>query len=567
MVLAACAQLPDKSPALAEPAKPVKPAKPLEVAKTPDLPKIDLSSQILYEFLLAEVAGQRGNLGLASDAYLDLAKITRDPRLAKRATEVGLYSRRLPQAFEAAKLWNELEPDADTPRQTVVALLVSAGKLEQARPLLVQMIANDAGSRMQVFLYLGNLLAKHTDKVASLAFIKDLAQPYPAVPEAHFAIAQVAGSAEQMDAALAEVREAARLSPDWEAAALFQGQLLQHVSSTQAIEFYKTYLKRNANAREVRLAYARLLVSEKNYIVAREEFKQLLQAFPDQADVVFAVGLLSLQLDEYDAAEAYLKQALTLQYKDENLVYLYLGQLNEERKKFDEAGRWYASVGASEQYLPAQMRIAGLLAKQGKLDDARKYLQQVTVQNNQQRVQLVQAEAQLLREVKKYQTAYEVLTQALEKLPNFPDLLYDRAMVAEKISKLDIVEQDLRKLIQLKPDYAHAYNALGYTLADRTSRFEEAQALLEKALKLSPEDPFIMDSMGWLLHRMGQQEKAVEQLKRAYGIRPDPEIAAHLGEVLWTQGKRDEAKKLWQGALTGSPQNEVLLDVLKKFSQ
>lgn len=564
MVLAACAQLPDKPPVLAEPAKPVKP---VAVAKTPDLPKVDLSSQILYEFLLAEVAGQRGNLGLASDAYLDLAKITRDPRLAKRATEVGLYSRRLPQAFEAAKLWSELEPDVDTPRQTVVALLISAGKLEQARPLLVQMIANDAGSRMQVFLYLGNLLSKHADKAAALVFIKDLAQPYPAVPEAHFAVAQVAGSAEQIDVALAEVSEAARLSPDWEAAALFQGQLLQHVSSSRAIEFYKTYLKRNDGAREVRLAYARLLVAEKKYSVAREEFKQLLQTFPDQADVVFAVGLLSLQLDEYDAAEVYFKQALVLKYKEENVVYLYLGQLNEELKKFDEAARWYASVGASEQYLPAQMRLAGLLAKQGKLEEARKYLQQVTVQNNQQRVQLVQAEAQLLREVKKYQTAYDVLTQALERLPNYPDLLYDRAMVAEKISKLDIVEQDLRKLIQLKPDYAHAYNALGYTLADRTSRFEEAQTLLEKALKLSPEDPFIMDSMGWLLHRMGQQGKAVEQLKRAYGIRPDPEIAAHLGEVLWVQGKREEAKKLWQGALTGSPQNEVLLEVLKKFSQ
>jgi len=155
----------------------------------------------------------------------------------------------------------------------------------------------------------------------------------------------------------------------------------------------------------------------------------------------------------------------------------------------------------------------------------------------------------------------------LEKLPNYPDLLYDRAMVAEKISRLDILEQDLRKLIQIKPDYAHAYNALGYTLADRTNRFDEAQKLLEKALKLSPEDPFIMDSMGWLQHRMGQQEKAAEYLHRAYGIRPDPEIAAHLGEVLWTQGKRDEAKKLWQSALKASPQNEQLLDVLKKFSQ
>ena len=561
LALSACAQVPGKASAIAEQSQPV------VSEKEPNLPKIDLTSQLLYEFLIAEVAGQRGNLGLATEAYLDLAKTTRDPRFAKRATEVGLYSRRLPQAFEAAKLWRDLEPEADTPRQTVIALLVSAGKLEEARPLLEQMLVDDKTGRGQGFLYLSSLLSKHANKPEALDFLEKLARPYPEVPEAHFAIAQLAFSAEKLELALEEIRAAAKLRPDWEAAALFQGQLLQHASPALANDFYKSYLSRYANAREVRLAYARSLVNDKNYAAAREEFRNLLQAFPDNAEVAFAVGLLSLQLDDYGAAEDYFKQALTLKYKDENTVRLYLGQLNEERQRLEDATRWYASVGVGEQFLTAQLRVAGILAKQGKLDEARKYLQQVTVHNNQQRVLLIQAEAQLLRDAKSYQAAYDLLTQGLEKLPNYPDLLYDRAMVAEKIGRLDILEQDLRKLIQLKPDYAHAYNALGYTLAERTTRFDEAKTLLEKALKLSPEDPFIMDSMGWLQHRMGQQEKAVEYLQRAYGIRPDPEIAAHLGEVLWVQGKREEAKKLWQSALKASPQNEQLLDVLKKFSQ
>ena len=561
LVLAACAQVPVKTPVADQELKPA------VAEKSPDLPNIDLNAELLYEFLLAEVAGQRGDLRLATEAYLDLAKTTRDPRVAKRATEVALFSRLPQQALESAKLWMDLEPDAAQPRQAVVALLVSTGRLEEARPHLERLIAADEANRGQGFLHLNSLLSKQADKKAVLDLTKDLAKPYPQISEAHFAVAQAAWAAGRQDVALSEIREAAKLRPDWEFAALFQGQLLQHASSAQALEFYKGYLREYPKAKEVRLAYARFLVNDKQYVVAREEFRQLLKEFPDNAEVTLAVGLLSLQLDDYDLAETYFKQALDLKYKDENAVFQYMGQLNEERKRYDEAILWYGRVGAGEPFLSAQIRIAGVLAKQGKMDDARKHLQQVPVLNNQQRVQLIQAEAQLLRDAKSYREAFDVLSHGLEKLPNYPDLLYDRAMVAEKIDRLDMVEQDLRKLIQLKPDYAHAYNALGYTLADRTNRFEEAVKLIEKALKLSPDDPFIMDSMGWVQYRMGQHEKAVDYLKRAYDTRPDPEIAVHLGEVLWAQGKHQEAQKVWQNSLKDNPQNEALLAVIKKFER
>jgi tetratricopeptide (TPR) repeat protein len=212
------------------------------------------------------------------------------------------------------------------------------------------------------------------------------------------------------------------------------------------------------------------------------------------------------------------------------------------------------------------VHYATILAKQGKLSEARKYLQD-SARDAQQRVQFTQNEAQLLRDANDYRAAYEVLDQALEKNPNSPELLYDHAMAAEKIDRIDVLESNLRKVIQIKPDYAHAYNALGYTLADRNTRLQEAYTLIEQALKIAPEDPFIMDSMGWVLYRMSQNDAALTFLKRAFELRPEAEIAAHLGEVLWTAGQRDEARKIWDSALKSDPGNELLLATVKKFSQ
>jgi tetratricopeptide (TPR) repeat protein len=532
--------------------------------KRPPPPTQELTNQVLYETLLAEVALQRGDAALATRAYLDLLEKTQDYRIAERATQVALQSRMPDEALVAARKWLELEPESVAARQTVAALLVSKGRLDEAKPHLEKLLAAEEANVGVGFMHLNNLLARHPDKQAVLALVRELAQPYPKLPEAHFAVARAAWSAGKGDEALRELHAALELRPAWEGAALFQAQILQSQAPAEALKYYESYLRQHGQAREMRLAYARFLVQQKEYGAARGQFQQLVQDFPNNPEVPLAVGLISMQMGEYDVAEQYLKQALEGGVKDGDAVRLYLGQIAEERKRYDEALEWYGSV-EGEQAFSAKLRSAAVLAKQDKLAEARDYLHRIVPANNQQRVQLVEAESQLLREAKQYEEAFNVLTRALEKLPNHPDLLYDQAMAAEKIDRLDIVESSLRKLIQIKPDYAHAYNALGYTLADRTTRYDEAKQLLEKALKLAPEDPFILDSMGWLYYRMKDYDQAIGYLRRALAIRADPEIAAHLGEVLWVKGEHAAAEQVWNTALKSNPKHEVLLGVIHRF--
>jgi len=398
-----------------------------------------------------------------------------------------------------------------------------------------------------------------------LKLTQALAKPYPDVAEARLAVAQAAWNADQQPVALDEARAALKLRPDWELAALFAAQVLQRRSNEEALRFLGEYLQKYPQSRDVRLNYARLLVNAKDYPQARRQFELLVAEYPQNADVGMAIALLAMQASDYDAAQTQLQRVLEMDYKDPDLARYYLGQINEERKRFDEALKWYSSVAQGEQYVNAQARYAGILAKQGKLPEARQYLQQAGANSSEQRVQLTQAEAQLLRDASEYQAAFDLLGQALEKTPNTPDLLYDYAMAAEKVDRLDVLEGNLKRLIKLRPDHAHAYNALGYTLADRTQRISEAHGLIETALKLAPDDPFIMDSMGWVLYRMGRGKEGLDYLQRAFKQRPDPEIAAHLGEVLWVLGQQDQAKKVWAESLKGHPGNEVLQSTVKRF--
>lgn len=556
LALAACAPAPLKAPPAAPPSA---------EEKKPALPNQELNAQTLYQYLVGEIALQRNQPALAAEALLDLAKTSRDPRLAKRATETAAQGRQANQAAEAAKLWQELEPDSPQAGQAAAALLLNSGRLSEARPYLEKIIAGEAKSQANGFLHLNQMLARQGDRIAVLELVRDLAKPYPEVAEAHFAIAQAAWNARKHDEAMLALQRAESLRPGWESAALFRGQALQQTSAADALAFYRGFLREYPKAREVRLAHARLLVGERQYRQARVEFQRVADDAPGNPDIIFAIGLLAMQEGELEAADRYLRQALDGGYKDRDQLRLYLGQVAEERKRWDEAAQWYNSVEQGENYINARVRHAGLSARQGKLDAARQQLQQTEARNNQQRALLIQAEAQLLREEKMYQTAFDVLEKGLEKLPNHPDLLYDHGMAAEKLGKLEVMEKDLRHLIQLKPDNAHAYNALGYSLADRGIRLAEARELVEKATTLAPEDPFIMDSLGWVYFRLGQHARAIEVLRHALELRPDPEIAAHLGEVLWTRGQHDEARAVWQSALKQSPESEVLRDVMQKF--
>jgi tetratricopeptide (TPR) repeat protein len=346
-----------------------------------------------------------------------------------------------------------------------------------------------------------------------------------------------------------------------------RAQLLARQSRTDALNFMKGFLQTYPQSREVRLAYARMLVSANQFDEAREQFTVLTGEMPDNADVHVAAGLLSLQMGDPDRAETYLTRALDQGYRDSELVRYYLGQVAEERKQDALAINRYESVAKGEYLVSARTRHAGILARQDKLDDALNLLRATEATNDGQRIQLIQAEANLLRDAKKHEAVYKLLDKAVSQQPDHVDLLYDRAMAAEKINKLDVTEADLRKVIKLKPDYAHAYNALGYTLVDKTDRLNEAAELLEKALSLAPDDAFILDSMGWMHYRKGNLDKAREYLDRAWKLRQDPEIAAHLGEVLWMKGSRDEASRLWDTSLQSNPGNEALLETLKKFKR
>jgi len=530
------------------------------------LPPQDLTGQLLYEFLLGEIAAQRGSPGLAAQTYLDLAKRTRDPRVARRAVEVANFARMPDLALAAARVWHESDPVSPQALQTVTVLLVGAKRVDEAEPYLAKLLASSDTAAANGFMQLGRLLGGNPDAASNLRVVQKLAERHAALPQARFAVSQAAAAANDEALALSEVRRAAALRPDWEIAAVYEAQLLERRSPGEAAKRLAGYLESYPDARDVRLNYARVLVLDKRYPEARAEFERILARHQNDTDAVYAVGLLAFQVKEYAIAEANMKRLLDLGYRDPNGVRYTLGQIAEEQKDWGRAIDWYKAIQRGEHAMPARLRTASAIAKQGKLDEARAFLRSVSAAGEPQRVQLLVAESQLLREANLHREAFELLGQALEKSPDQPDLLYDHALTAEKLDRFDVLEASLQRLIQLKPDHAHAYNALGYSFADRNLRLPEAKKLIEKALELAPEDFFIIDSLGWVLYRLGDLKGAAAQLRRAWGGRPDGEIGAHLGEVLWVLGEREEARRVWQESLKASPDNETLQKTLKRLN-
>ena len=534
-------------------------------AAQPVDPGSDLSEPTLYDLLLGEIAAQRGDLPLAAKTYLELAKRTRDPRVARRAVEVANQARQPELALEAARTWHELEPASAQALQILAATLVGAKRVDEAEPYLEKLFAAEGVNRENAFMQVNRLLAANTDKAANLRVIRRLAAKHPQLPQAHFAIAQAAAVAGDDNAALAAVRQAQALRPDWELAALLEAQVLQKRSPAAAAKRLGEFVEKNPGSSEARLNYARMLVLDKRFAEARQQFEAVAGANPANPDVIYAVGLLAYQLKEYPAAETYMKRVLGLGHRDPEGVRYLLGQIAEEQKLWPQAIKWYESIDSGDHVLPARMRIANAIAKQGKLDEARAFLQRVAAENPEDQVQLTVAEAQLLRDANRHREAFDLLSLALDKEPEQPDLLYDLALTAEKLERFDLLEKHLRNLIRIKPDHAHAYNALGYSFADRNLRLPEAKKLIEKALEISPEDYFIIDSLGWVLYRQGDLKGAARELRRAYSGRPDAEIGAHLGEVLWVLGERDEARRIWDESLKAGPENETLLKTIKRL--
>ncbi|HMA30826.1 MAG TPA: tetratricopeptide repeat protein [Casimicrobiaceae bacterium] len=540
-----------------------------------------MSTDLFYRLLLGDVALQRGHPDVAARAYIDAAKEAKDPRLASRATEIAINSRQRPLVEEAATLWSKLDPTAERPKQVLAALAANGGHgdlplsagAEELRSRIEHVLSQAALSGQgvgPVFLQLNGLFAQQSDKRAVLDLIRDVAQPYPTSAEAHFAVALAAfvvrpGDEGTEAVAANEIDRALALKHDWDRAAVLKGEILARKSKAAQIAWLESFVAKDPSSKAANGALAQAYLGEKRYADARALMQKLWDRDPSAHELEFAVAAISLQMKDYPEAERLFTELKHAGYGEPGAMDLYLAQIAEEQKQYDKAIEHYRTVTDGDRAWLAKLRIGVMYGKEGKVEQAQQWLAGLDAVTPEQKIQVRQTQAQVLREAGDDAGAYRVLEKGLADHPDATDLIYDLAMVAEKLNRVDEAEARLKHLVELKPDDAQALNALGYTLVDRTPRTNEGYALIERAHKLSPEDPFILDSMGWALYRLGRLDEAEKYLQRALDDQPDPEIAAHLGEVLWRKGDRERARALWKEQLAAHPDNAVLKETIRRL--
>ena len=560
------------SPAAAT-AQPVPGTESGDDARDGKLPKVELSSDLLYKLTKAEMEFKSGQWQGPYVTMMVAAQQTRDPRLARRASEMALAAKQGGEALAAIRLWRDLAPESDEATQFFLGFVVLTDKIEEAEPIFAERLANaPQGSRGVALFQMQQILARANDKLYAYAMLTRLVEPYLDMFEAHLVLAQGALSLGERARAIGEANKALAIKPNSELAVLTLAQVTGEAEAAGKV--LATFLQNNPDAVEVRGAYARLLVEQKQLEAARDQFLLLLKSAPDNVGGLYALGIVALQLDDAKGAEQYFKRFLAVLEKspgdtrDPYKALMILSQIAETRGDMAGAIAWLDKVdnSASSGYVEARLRRAQLIARGGNLDAARKALTEIETDDPASQAQVLLVDAQFLRDAGYLQSAYTVLENALLRFPDNPELLYDYALLAERLDKLDLMEASLRRVMALAPDNQHAYNALGYSLAERGIRLQEAYALIEKALQMAPGDPFIMDSMGWVQFRMGNLAAAESALRRAYAVRSDPEIAVHLGEVLWQKGDKDEAQKLWREAQGKDPKNAALKSTLARLN-
>lgn len=544
-------------------------------AATPDesLPNVELTGDLLYKLTRAELEFKLGQWQGAYVTLMSVAQQTRDPRIAQRAAEMALAVKQGGEALAAIRLWRTLAPDSQQASQYFLAFAVLGDSLDEAEQVFAKNLREAApGARALLMFQMQQVLSRAKDKAAAFALLQRVLVPYQGTQEAHLVLAQGAFANGDSARAVREATQALARKPDSELAILTLAQVRSDAAA--ASDLLVEFLEKYPDAREVRAAYARILIEQKHYAPARQQFLTLLKAEPDNLPTLYALGVMSMQLEDAPAAESYFRQFLAVQEKrpieerDGSKVLMILSQIAQERRDIDAALAWLEKVEPSDEpaFFSAGIRRAQLLAQRGDVDGGRKLLATMQTGDAGEQARILLTEAQILRDAGQGDSAYKVLENGVKRFPGSVDLLYDFALAAEKMKRLDVMEASLRRVIAQAPDNHHAYNALGYAFAEHNIRLPEAHALIEKALALAPADPFIMDSMGWVEFRMGNLEQAEQLLRRAHALRSDPEIALHLGEVLWQRGDQADAMKLWREAQAKDPDSAALKDMLARLN-
>ncbi|MDR1662084.1 MAG: tetratricopeptide repeat protein [Azoarcus sp.] len=531
------------------------------------LPALELDEETLYEFLLAEIAGARGQLKLSAQTHLELARKTRDPRIARRAAQYAVAAKDSQLIAETVRQWNEIDPQSPEARQVAENLAHGQSAVfNKFQAFVARALAQNPAKLAPNLMGLNRALFKAEDKDAARKVIYNVTEPYLKHPEAHYARAQACALAKRPMEALNAIERALELRPDWQAALFIKAHLLIETgNAAKASQLFAEVLERQPGNNDIRLAYARSLIADRQFDAARTQFKTLLAAAPGNRDLLYAVALLSVELGDEAAAEPLLKKALEAGHPEADILRIQLGKIADNRGARATARKWYEAVSPGKHAAEARILGAQNLAKEGRIDQARRFLREAPSADPDVRRRLLLAESQMLANAGRGKDAFALIEKALRAQPDDNDLIYESAMLAERLGLHEIMEGRLRKLIALSPDLAHAYNALGYSLIERGERLDEAEELIARALELLPEDAFILDSAGWARFKRGDLDGALERLEEAYALRPDPEIAAHLGEVLWRLDRSADARRILDKALMVNPASAPLRMTIRRL--
>ena len=539
-----------------------------------------LDGQLFYQLLLGEINARGGEPGAAYSLILDAARKTNDAKLYQRAADIALQNRSGDPALQAARAWRQAMPQSREANRYVLQILIALNRVpETMEPLRNEIALAGPAGRIASITAVARSYARVTDKKQAAVIVETALGDYlrdtanPAVAAAGWTtVGRMRMAAGDTPGTLEAAGRAQALDPLADGPAILALELMDP-KLPQAEPIVRKYLE-GKPLPELRMGYARALLDMQRYPEAAEQARLVTAERPTYPEAWLILGTLQVQENQPAAAETSLRRYVELaqsqpasEERKRGLAqaYLALSQISEKRRDFQAAEAWLDRIENSQDLVSAQNRRASILARQGKLAEARQLIRNLPERNPAEARMKLSAEVQLLRDNKLYQPAYDLLAAASAKDPKDTDLMYDQAMIAEKLGNLPEMERLLRQIIAARPDYHHAYNALGYSLADRNVRLPEAKVLIQKALEFAPGDPFISDSLAWVEFRMGNKTEALRILDIAYKARPDAEIAAHLGEVLWSLGQRDRANAIWREGLLINPENDTLQETLKRL--
>ncbi len=550
--------------------------------KAPDTESSDLNAELFYRLLIGEITARDGDAGAGYALMLDSARKTNDAQLYQRAVEIALQSRSGDAALQAAQAWRQAQPDNRDANRYVLQILIALNRIQETQePLKKGVELASAAERARAISGIPPAYARVSDKKLAASVVENALGTYVINPTTAVAawttVSRMRLAAGDTEGALQAAQKAQATDALAEGPALVALELMSPKLPAAEVVVKKYFASNPKAIPEIRMGYARALLDAARYGEAAAELQIVIKDKPDFAPAWLVLGSLQLQDNQLTQAQTSLERYVALNTAasqkteddepDRGLAqaYLSLAQIAEKRKDFAGAEAWINKIENSADMMQAQTRRASILASRGKLAEGRELIRSLPERNAGDARAKLLAEVGLLRDLKQYKLAYDLLGQAVKTDSRDTDLLYDQAMMAEKLGQLPEMERLLRLVIEIKPDAYNAYNALGYSFAERNMRLPEAKQLITKALEFVPNDPFIRDSLGWVEFRLGNNAEALKIFADAFKTKPDSEIAAHYGEVLWATGQRDKALGIWREGQLLNPENETLLETLKRL--